>query len=233
MIFTQVDGVDEDELKALKTTCRTELKGIDYFTYAVTNDDKQRQILKEYIQREELIDWAIKVLPDVLKEGLITALAGCIEQKRKLINKTIIPAYVVSAAAVAVSPIPFSDAAVLMPIQIGMTMHIFNVYGLSKLKGGITTALQTQILAQAGRMLATTLVGNIAKLVPGFGTAIGIAVNTTVASSITMILGLTISQMCYNYSKAVLSGRSVNIEDYFNADVFNQIFQTVLNKEKK
>ena len=198
VIFTQVDGVDEEELAALKRTIKTVAIETPYFTYAVTDNDQQREILKAYIQKEELIDWAIKVLPDVLKEGLISALAGCIEQKRALIKTKIIPMYTASAGAVAVSPIPFSDAVLLMPIQLGMTVHIFNIYGLSKLKGGITAALESQILAQVGKFLATSIVGNVAKMIPGFGTAIGIAVNAAVAVSITGVLGFTISQMCYN-----------------------------------
>lgn len=233
VIFTQVDGVDEEELAALKRTIKTVAIETPYFTYAVTDNDQQREILKAYIQKEELIDWAIKVLPDVLKEGLISALAGCIEQKRALIKTKIIPMYTASAGAVAVSPIPFSDAVLLMPIQLGMTVHIFNIYGLSKLKGGITAALESQILAQVGKFLATSIVGNVAKMIPGFGTAIGIAVNAAVAVSITGVLGFTISQMCYNYSKAVLDGRSVNVEDYFNEDIFNQLFQAGMKKEKK
>lgn len=233
VIFTQVDGVDEEELAALKRTIESVAIETPYFTYAVTDSDEQREILKEYIQKEALIDWAIKVLPDVLKEGLISALAGCIEQKRALIKTKIIPMYTASAGAVAVSPIPFSDAVLLMPIQLGMTVHIFNIYGLSKLKGGITAALESQILAQVGKFLATSIVGNVAKMIPGFGTAIGITVNAAVAVSITLALGFTISQMCYNYSKAVLEGRSVNVEDYFNEDIFNQLFQAGMKKEKK
>ena len=232
IVFTQIDSVDEDELKALINVCGQECQGSDYFTYCVTDNAEMKVLLKNYIQKDALVKWAIDVLPGVLKEGLVIALAGCIKQKRELVKNKIIPKYIALAATVALSPIPFSDAVLLTPIQLDMCVRIFHIYGLSKLKGGIATVLQSTIVSQIGKKLATTLVGNLVKLLPAMGTAIGIGINTVVASSLTTILGTTISIMCYNYSKEVLKGHSVDVAEFFSSEIFNEIFNSVLKREQ-
>ena len=127
LVFTQVDGVEAEELEALQQTAREEFSAMALFTYAVTADERVQTLLKPYIQKEALIDWAIGVLPEYLREGLIIALKGCIEKKRDHVTQRVIPKYTVAAAGVGASPIPFSDAMVLMPVQMAMTLHIFNV----------------------------------------------------------------------------------------------------------
>ncbi|MEO1814183.1 MAG: DUF697 domain-containing protein [Acetobacterium sp.] len=232
LVFTQVDGVEAEELEALQQTAREEFSAMALFTYAVTADERVQTLLKPYIQKEALIDWAIGVLPEYLREGLIIALKGCIEKKRDHVTQRVISKYTVAAAGVGASPIPFSDAMVLMPVQMAMTLHIFNVYGLSKLKGTAASLLETQILGQLGKVLAGTLVGNLTKLLPGFGTAAGMIINAGVASAITLTLGLTVSTLCFNYSQAVLAGISVDVDEFFGTDAFNDIFDVAMRRVK-
>ena len=127
-------------------------------------------------------------------------------------------------------PIPFADSAVLTPIQLSMSMHIMSVYGIKKLNGAVTSVVNSVIVSQIGKMLATTLTGSLLKLIPGIGFIAGAAVNTTVATTITTTLGYAISELCYKYSKAVLNGEDVDIADFFNSEVLREAIKMFYKK---
>lgn len=232
-VLTQIDSVDEQELQDLTSVLKKEFSEIAHFNYCVTDDEKIKTAVSSLIEKEKLIDWAENVLPDALKEGLVSALKGNLDHKKKLIQSKIIPIYVASSAATALSPIPFSDAVILVPIQISMSIHIMSIYGMDKVKGAVTSVISSQIVSQIGKIIAKSVLGNLLKLIPGLGTGVGAAVNAAVASSITTVLGLTISQLCYNYSKALLEGKKVDILDFFNSDSFNSVLEKVLKSEGK
>ena len=89
----------------------------------------------------------------------------------------------------AAAPIPFADAAVLVPIQIGMLARVSVLYGFdvtrSYLKGLVTAAIGPTAAALGGR----AIVANLLKLVPGAGTALGGVVSATTAATLTTALG--------------------------------------------
>ena len=233
IVITQIDSVDEQELNSMMLVINKEFPNLSHFNYCVTNDADIKEAVETFVEKDKLIKWADKVLPDVLKEGLISALKGNLTLKRNMVQNKIIPLYVASAAATALTPIPFSDAAILVPIQITMSLHIMNVYGMDKIKGTVSSVISSQIISQVGRMIAKSVAGNLAKIIPGIGTGVGIVVNATVASTITTVLGQTISLMSYNYSKAILAGKEVDILEFFGSETFQEIFKSVLKRKGK
>lgn len=232
VVFTQVDSVDAEELEALQNELRKRYPGLSAFTYCIAEDEETAEALKGYIQKEELVEWALENLEDSLKDGLMGALHGCISQKREYVKKKIIPRYVVSASTAAAVPVPLSDAALLTPIQISMTIHIIKIYGLSGMSGAVTSALEAEVMTQVGRFIAKTLTGSILKFIPGIGQGVGSVINVAVATALTTTLGHTISQLCYLYSKAVLEGKQVGIEDYFNPEMFEQVMKSMRKRER-
>jgi Uncharacterized protein/domain associated with GTPases len=107
---------------------------------SVSDDPAVIAALQDYLQWDELISWAIEHLDESLREGFISALKGNLEAKKRLINHKIIPLYTSAAAAVALTPIPFSDAALLVPIQIKMSLHIMKTYALDQKLGNLSLA---------------------------------------------------------------------------------------------
>ena len=77
----------------------------------------------------------------------------------------------VAAATVSASPIPFSDAALLVPIQTTMIPAIYKAYG-REISEGIIKGAVTATTASA---FAKSLIGNVIKMVPILGTAAGSA----------------------------------------------------------
>lgn len=95
----------------------------------------------------------------------------------------------VAAGGVTLSPLPFSDSAMLIPVQTTMVMQIYKAYGKSISKGtlkGILTATTTSVLGR-------TLSGNLLKFIPGVGTIGGLVINGGVAVSLTKAIGTAVA----------------------------------------
>nr|WP_190289071.1 YcjF family protein [Lactococcus sp. S-13] len=111
-------------------------------------------------------------------------LVGLDEKTRKKCHETIHFA-TLAAAIVAFSPIPFSDALLLVPIQLTMMLRLHKIFGASWSEGlaqGITKEL---VVVSLGR----SVVGNTLKFIPAVGTVTGGLINATVATTITETLG--------------------------------------------
>ena len=90
-----------------------------------------------------------------------------------------------AAAATAASPIPFSDAALLIPIQITMITGLYKANGANISRGVVDGALRATMVSSVGKSLA----GNILKFIPGVGTIVGGTLNAGVAVAFTEALG--------------------------------------------
>lgn len=218
VVLTQIDSLDAEELAAMEAAIR-EYCQVDFFRASTSVDPAITAALKDYLQWEELIGWAIDHLDVSLREGFISALKGNLAAKKRLVNQKIIPLYTSGAAGVALTPIPFSDAALLVPIQIKMSLHIIKTYGLDQKLSNLSSLVGSVVVSESGRLLAQTLSSSLFKLIPGVGTAIGTTVNTVVASSFTAAMGYAISQICFNCATAVFEeGRDIEWMDYFNGE---------------
>ncbi|MGX7031591.1 GTPase [Vagococcus zengguangii] len=96
----------------------------------------------------------------------------------------------VSAGSVAAVPIPFSDAALLVPIQMMMISSIYKAYGLTFTDGIKEGVTQATLASTIGKML----VGNAFKFIPGIGSVAGGVLNVTVAASITRMIGMRVAK---------------------------------------
>ena len=103
--------------------------------------------------------------------------------------KTIINRYTAGAGAVAASPIPFSDIALLLPTQCAMIVHISSVYELDMSKETAMTLAGAFAGVIGVGFAARTIVGNLAKFIPGIGSIAGGAINATMAVSVTKLMG--------------------------------------------
>lgn len=218
VVLTQIDNVDAEELQAMEEAIRNNCQ-VEFFRTSVSDDEMVISALNDYLQWDELIKWAIDHLDESLREGFISALKGNLAAKKRLINHKIIPLYTSGAAGVALTPIPFSDAALLVPIQIKMSLHIMKTYGLDQKLGNLSSLVGSVVVSESGRLLAQTLSANLFKLIPGVGTAIGTTVNTAVASSFTAAMGYAISEICFRCATAVFEeGKEIEWNDYFNGE---------------
>lgn len=108
------------------------------------------------------------------------------EQKKKC--HTIIHSAATAAGGVGagLAQIPFSDNAVIVPIQVAMVVSLGKVFGLSLSESAAMSALTTAAASTVGRGLSQILVGWI----PGVGNAI----NASTAAAVTEAAGWVIAK---------------------------------------
>ena len=123
-----------------------------------------------------------------------------LERKKELAEGHVMKA--ASAAALAgATPIPFSDAAILVPIQIRMIAKVSHAYGMEFDRSAIVP-----IVSSVGGSVAATYAGRaiftgILKFVPGVGTLVGGAISGATAAALTTALGTVYVQFLHGLCK--------------------------------
>jgi uncharacterized protein (DUF697 family)/GTP-binding protein EngB required for normal cell division len=103
--------------------------------------------------------------------------------------RAVIATATAAAAAVGATPIPFADAALLVPIQIGMLVGISATFGLD-VDDAFFGTLVTSVTGTVGATLAgRAIVGSLFKFIPGIGSAAGGAITGATAAALTTTLG--------------------------------------------
>ena len=147
----------------------------------------------------EVLDATFRVAPEGVHGALVAAQEIDTDRKAAEAEKTIAAA-VSSAAAAAATPIPFSDAALLVPIQLGMMARIAQLYKIKFDRAALMAIVSTTAATQAGRAAFTGLL----KMVPGAGTIVGGAIGAGVASTFTYAMGHAWLTVCQRAAKGQL-----------------------------
>jgi uncharacterized protein (DUF697 family) len=147
-------------------------------------------------------------------------LEGVDEEKRKKCHKTVHAASL-TAAIIGCSPIPFSDAFLLVPVQITMMSRLHKIFGQSWSESLGKSLSRELIVVGLGR----GAVGNILKLVPAVGTVAGAAINGVVASTITESLGWVTVKMLND-------GEDIFDQAMSFKGQFNTLFKTLQKSSK-
>jgi len=151
---------------------------------------------------EQLVQLTAEVIPEGVCRAFVAAQKADIQQKKSEAHK-IVAASALLAGAAGATPIPFSDAIVLVPIQIGMLAKISSAFGLSLSDGFLSTIVATAAGATGATAIGRSLVSNIIKFVPGAGSLVGGAIAATTASALTVALGETyIATLVVLFTKA-------------------------------
>lgn len=137
---------------------------------------------------EELIDLTIKVLPEGLQASFIHSQEASIKVKHNEAVK-VVTASMAANFGTGFTPIPGTDAPIMMAAQTAMMTKITSIYGIDIDKQKIETALTSMLGVYTAMVSGKSLSGNIAKLVPGIGTVGGGLISGGVGMIITGALG--------------------------------------------
>lgn len=150
------------------------------------------EIDEDYIAKsyglDNLVEVMEGVIPEAVRNTLVTVQKASISLKKKKARAIVASAAVTAAAAGAV-PIPFSDAALLVPDQIAMLAGITGVFGLPIEKSSLAAVISSTIGTSGATVLGKTAVTGILKCIPGIGSIVGGAISASIASTITTALG--------------------------------------------
>ena len=128
-------------------------------------------------------------LPEAIKKTFAVIQRKSLSLKVKSAQKIVI-ASASAALATGAAPIPFSDAALLVPTEIAMIGSITACFGLKNFPKAAITALLAATIGSAGAtVLGKTAVATLLKFIPGVGTVAGAVISGSTAAALTASLG--------------------------------------------
>lgn len=186
---------------------------------------------EEYVARayglDTLIDVMMQSLPNELQDTLQNVQKASLEAKKKYAHAAVATA-VATTFGEGFAPIPFSDAALLVPTQIAMIASITVIFGLDVSKSVLTGFVSSTIGAGGATILGKTIVSNLLKLIPGVGTAIGGVISGTTAGLLTTALGEAYIKIMEEVYKGEL--RSEDLSTKAGKDEVARIFKDELKR---
>ncbi len=239
LIFSKCDETNPDDLTAMikriypssSYEMAKDTADSPFFTVAI-NLENNPEIEKSF-NLDSLTAWSISELPDIVAEAFIAAQNVSLKEKQDKANKIILQ-HTGGNVAVAFTPIPFSDAPILITSQIAMLTRIINIYGIQGFS--LTQFMQTSGAGLIVSSLGKSIVRQALKFIPAIGTIIGGLINATVASAITYAMGKATSELLYRFLQAKLDEK-LQIDDdfqqYFTSnfkDLFTSFFKEKMKK---
>lgn len=164
----------------------------------------------------EVLDATEAAAPESVRAAFVAAQQIDMERKRRSARAAIGTAAGLAGAAGA-TPVPFADAAMLVPIQVTMMARIAVVYGVPVGKATFMTLAATAGATAAGRSAVIGLL----KLVPGAGTVAGGAVSAAVATTFTTAMGEAWVRVC----EGLVTGRLGPLDKALDQDAVRKLFQ--------
>lgn len=137
---------------------------------------------------EDLVVATADLIPEARQRALSAAQRASVGLKKRAAHKTVV-AGAMAATTVALTPIPFSDVALLAPIQVAMFAGISASFGLQLSSAFLMTLVSSAVGATGASIAGRALVSNLLKLIPGFGSAVGGLISAGTASALTAAVG--------------------------------------------
>ena len=188
---------------------------------------------EEYIARsyglDQLIDVMAEVLPNELQNTLQNVQKASLESKKKA-AQAVVAAAVASSFGEGFAPIPFSDAALLIPTQVGMIAGITVIFGLDISKSFLTSFVSTTIGSAGATVLGKTIVSNLLKIIPGIGTVAGGMISGTTAGLLTTALGSAYIKIMERVYKGEMDKENLCTDA--GQKEMNRLFKEELKKKK-
>lgn len=189
---------------------------------------------EEYVARayglDSLIDIMSEALPKELQNTLQNLQKASLKSKKNASHKVVVTAAAASLAE-GCTPIPFSDAALLVPTQIGMIASITTIFGMEVNKSLLTGFVSATLGTTGATILGKTMVSNILKLIPSVGTTIaGGVISGTTAALLTTALGeayIKIMELIYTGEM-----RSEDLYSEVGKEKIKDIFHSELKKKR-
>lgn len=168
----------------------------------------------------ELLHATFRVAPEAVHGALTAAQKIDLARKAREAHKAV-GAAASGAAAAAATPIPFSDAALLVPIQLGMMARIAQLYNLKVDRAALLAIASTSAATSAGRATFTSLL----KFFPGAGTVAGGVIGAGVASGFTVAMGEAWIAVCQKAAGGALPSLNGVIDSQAVQDLFMTEFR--------
>ncbi|WP_025728126.1 YcjF family protein [Atopobacter phocae] len=164
---------------------------------------------------KELVDQTFETIPESSRNAFTNMQKVDTTQKvtraRKWVKK-----YIYSSFGVGFTPIPFSDATLLVPMQVTMMAHITAIFGVTLDQATLTAMIGTIGGTTGATFVGRFIVSNIVKLVPGIGTVAGSLVSGATAASLTTALGYSYIEVLALFNRKEIAQQVIEPEALAN-----------------
>ncbi|MBQ7178125.1 MAG: DUF697 domain-containing protein [Victivallales bacterium] len=222
--ITKADGMREGQKQAMKQAVKD--AGVREERIIFTSDEEGG-----CIGNKELMECSFKMLPDACKDAFAEAQKVDIELRKKAVYqkatkaKGIIATAVTAAIAIGATPIPGSDAPLLVASQTGMIASLAALYGIAN------EAFKVGMIPFLAKLAGTTLAGSLLKFIPGVGTMAGGAISATIAGTLTGAMGLYVKSYFEKCAIAKIEGKPMP-EIPWNPELFLQFYNQYKKEQK-
>ncbi|MEQ8540299.1 MAG: GTPase [Coleofasciculus sp. D1-CHI-01] len=170
----------------------------------------------EYTIKAHGLDHLVEVTANLLSTEARKAFLR--EQSRNITLKAgeafkYVTGYVAGSALVGASPIPFSDAPILVTMQTVMLANITAIFGLPFDRAFTSTVLSTIVGVGGVATVGRSIAANLLKMIPGAGTIVGGAISASTAAALTLALGLAYIESLKYYLKRKLEGHEIPLSE--------------------
>lgn len=159
---------------------------------------------------KELVQKTVSLIPEETRNSFINAQHADIDLKVKR-ARSWAKKYIATTFGVGFVPIPFSDASVLVPMQVAMLAHITAIFGLSLDKTRLTSIVAAVGGTGGATFLGRYIVSNVLKLIPGAGTVVGGLISGSTASILTTALAFSYIETLAIMTKNEKEGKSMSV----------------------
>lgn len=157
------------------------------------DDEENRVGLRKVRGIDELLSVSWRHIPESQRQSFANSLSlkhkKAVDLKR---GEATLAIGVATAAAgtAAASPIPFSDALLLVPIQVAMITSISKTFGMTVTRDAALPIVTALLGASGATLIGRTVVSALFKFVPGIGSVIGGTISAGMATTLTSTMGI-------------------------------------------
>ncbi len=159
---------------------------------------------------DRLVDATFATAPEATRRALSAAQLVDKERKRRAAEK-IVKAASSSALAAGITPIPFSDAAILVPLQITMIARVTAAYGLAVPSSKLAALVGSLMLSSGATTAGRWMVSSLLRMTPG-GQVPAAAISGAVASGLTSAMGKAWIVVCERMLERELAGEAIDMD---------------------
>jgi small GTP-binding protein len=228
LVLTQC--IDEERAGALERAIAAEQLSIE--GNPVRTLARERRVAGHTIPPrglEELVERTNDILPEAVRRAFANAQGVVIRLKANQ-ARAVVGASSVAAAGIGAVPIPVPDAAVLMPVQLGMLASVNAIFGLD-MDSDHAVKLIRGLVGQGGvAVVGRQLAANLLKVVPGVS-----VINASVAAALTVALGEAYIQLCREMLRRQAQGKPLPAADMlpFLLDAYQKAFKKPRDRKDK
>lgn len=153
---------------------------------------------------EELAERTNNILPEAVRRAFINALGVAVGLKANR-ARGVVAASSATAAAIGAAPIPVPDAAVLMPVQLGMLASITAIFGVDTSNDRMLHLIRELVGQRGAEAVGQRIAANLLKVLPGVN-----VINAAVASALTAALGEAYVQLCSEMMRRQATGKPMS-----------------------